>query len=66
MIDADYRGEVKVLLFNLSDEGYTVKEGERCAQLVLERCVRSGVVDVGEGELVDTVRGVGGFGSTGL
>lgn len=37
MIDADYRGEVKVLLFNFSDVDFTIKEGDRIAQLVLER-----------------------------
>lgn len=37
MIDADYRGEVKVLLFNFSDVEFTIKEGDRIAQLILER-----------------------------
>ena len=68
VIDADYRGEVKVLLFNMGSDAVTVDEGERCAQLVLEKYVRSEVVDVDEagiGQLVETERGAGGFGSTG-
>ncbi len=62
-IDADYRGEIKVILVNLSDEAFEVKPGERIAQLVLashERIEWDAV-----GELSDTERGAGGFGSTG-
>lgn len=64
VIDVDYRGEVKVLLFNLSGEECVVKEGDRCAQLVLERCLSGGGVVVVE-ELGGSARGAGGFGSTG-
>lgn len=63
VIDADYRGEVKVLMFNFSDVDYEVKQGERIAQLVLERIVTPEVVEVEA--LEASVRGAGGFGSTG-
>ncbi|KAL1970489.1 hypothetical protein VTN77DRAFT_4133 [Rasamsonia byssochlamydoides] len=63
VIDADYRGEVKVLLFNFSDEDFTVKEGDRIAQLVLERIYTPEVVVVDQ--LEESIRGAGGFGSTG-
>lgn len=63
VIDADYRGEVKVLMFNFSDVDYEVKQGERIAQLVLERIVTPEVVEVQT--LEASVRGAGGFGSTG-
>ena len=62
-IDADYRGEVKVILVNLSNETFTVDPGERIAQLVLARYER---VEWSEVESLDeTARGEGGFGSTG-
>ncbi|PHH64376.1 hypothetical protein CDD82_1774 [Ophiocordyceps australis] len=63
VIDADYRGPVKVLLFNHADEAYQVQEGDRIAQLVLERIVTPDVVEVEQ--LDESVRGAGGFGSTG-
>ncbi|KAI9367122.1 DUTPase Dut [Aspergillus egyptiacus] len=63
VIDADYRGEVKVLLFNFSDVDFAVKEGDRVAQLVLERIYTPEVMVVEE--LAESVRGAGGFGSTG-
>ncbi|KAL4916961.1 dUTPase-like protein [Aspergillus aurantiobrunneus] len=63
VIDADYRGEVKVLLFNFSDLDFTIKEGDRIAQLVLERIYTPEVTVVEE--LAESVRGAGGFGSTG-
>ncbi|KAF2459797.1 putative Dut [Lineolata rhizophorae] len=63
VIDADYRGEVKVLLFNLSELDFEVAEGERVAQLVVERIYTPNVVVVEE--LEESVRGAGGFGSTG-
>ncbi|CCC06490.1 unnamed protein product [Sordaria macrospora k-hell] len=64
VIDADYRGQVKVLLFNHSDVDFQVKEGDRVAQLVLERIYTPEVVEVQE--LEESVRGAGGFGSTGV
>lgn len=62
-IDADYRGEIKVLLVNLSNDDFTITDGERVAQLVLAKYER---VDWKQTEsLPDTSRGEGGFGSTG-
>ena len=61
-IDADYRGEVKVLLVNLGDAPFVIQNGDRIAQLVVARYER--VVFV-EGPLDPTERGAGGFGSTG-
>ena len=62
-IDADYRGEVKVLLVNLSSEPFTVIRGERIAQLVVAEVARAELVEVAA--LSQTHRGAGGFGSTG-
>ncbi len=62
-IDADYRGEVKVLLVNHGREPFVVKSGERIAQLVIAEVSHAAIVDVAE--LPDTARGEGGFGSTG-
>ncbi|ANB12895.1 bifunctional dITP/dUTP diphosphatase [Sugiyamaella lignohabitans] len=63
VIDADYRGEVRVLLFNHSNEDYTVAAGDRIAQLVLEKIVNTEVEVLTT--LDETERGAGGFGSTG-
>ncbi|WP_345158880.1 dUTP diphosphatase [Pontibacter saemangeumensis] len=62
-IDADYRGELKVLLVNLSDEAFVVEDGERIAQLVVARYERIAWQEAEE--LNDTARGAGGYGSTG-
>jgi dUTP pyrophosphatase len=62
-IDSDYRGEVKVILINLSQEPQTIVEGERIAQLVVAQVERVQVEPVAG--LSDTARGSGGFGSTG-
>lgn len=63
-IDADYRGEVCVILVNLSNEPFTVEKGERVAQLVL---ARHEVIEWEEADsLADSARGAGGFGSTGV
>ena len=62
-IDADYRGEIKVILVNLSGEPFTVNPGERIAQMVVARHEHVQWVEVAE--LDDTERGDGGFGSTG-
>ena len=62
-IDADYRGEIKVILVNLSGEPFTVNPGERIAQMVVARHEQVQWVEVAE--LDDTERGDGGFGSTG-
>ena len=62
-VDADYRGEVKVILVNLSNDPFEICDGERIAQLVVARheCVEWEPTDA----LSDTTRGAGGFGSTG-
>ena len=62
-VDADYRGEVKVLLVNLGSEPFTVRRGERIAQLVVARVEHVRIEPVSE--LGGTSRGEGGFGSTG-
>ncbi len=62
VIDSDYRGEIKVVLFNHSNEPRTVASGERIAQLVVAPFVRC---EFEEGEIDSTQRGEGGFGSTG-
>ncbi|CAM3187870.1 dUTP diphosphatase [Rhodothermus bifroesti] len=62
-IDADYRGEVKVLLINLGPEPFVIRRGERIAQLVVARHAR--VAWEERAALDDTERGSGGFGSTG-
>lgn len=63
-VDADYRGEIRVLLVNLGAEPFTVRRGDRIAQLIFAPVVRAvlGVID----ELPPTPRGEGGFGHTGL
>ncbi|KAJ9624823.1 Deoxyuridine 5'-triphosphate nucleotidohydrolase [Taxawa tesnikishii (nom. ined.)] len=63
VIDADYRGLVKVILFNFGDENFQVQVGDRIAQLILEKYHMCDVAVVQE--LDDSVRGAGGFGSTG-
>ncbi|GAA6008911.1 hypothetical protein JCM11491_003832 [Sporobolomyces phaffii] len=63
VIDADYRGKVGVLLFNLGDKDFEVKEGDRIAQLILEKIVTPEPQEVPS--LDETERGAGGFGSTG-
>ena len=62
-IDADYRGEIGVILVNLSNEDFTINNGERIAQLVIAKHERAEWQEVNE--LSDTARGEGGFGSTG-
>lgn len=63
-IDADYRGEVKVILINHGRQGFTVEHGDRIAQLVVAAMVQAEIVEVAE--LSETTRGAGGFGSTGV
>lgn len=62
-IDADYRGEIKVLLVNLSDQDFVVEDGERVAQMVVAKYERVAWQEATA--LSDTVRGAGGYGSTG-
>lgn len=62
-IDADYRGEIKVLLINLGEEAFSIARGERIAQMVFQIVPEIDVVEVQQ--LSETVRGAGGFGHTG-
>jgi len=62
-IDADYRGEIGVILANLSNEEFTVNDGERIAQLVIAKHETAEWIETEE--LAETERGAGGFGSTG-
>jgi dUTP pyrophosphatase len=62
-IDADYRGEVGVILINLGSEPFTVSNGERIAQMVFARCERAEFLEVED--LAESGRGTGGFGHTG-
>ncbi|CAR28164.1 hypothetical protein ZYGR_0N06550 [Zygosaccharomyces rouxii] len=64
VIDRDYTGEVKVVLFNHTDKDFEINVGDRIAQLILERIVEDASVVVVE-SLDETSRGTGGFGSTG-
>ncbi len=62
-IDADYRGEIRVILVNLSSEAFTIQDGERIAQMVIARHEQ---VEWEQVEILDeTERGAGGFGHTG-
>ncbi len=63
-IDADYRGELKVILVNLSHDDFTINNGDRIAQMVIAKHERAEFVEVKE--LSTTERGAGGFGSTGV
>ena len=63
-VDADYRGEIGVILVNLSNEPFTIENGERVAQLVIAKHERAEWKEVES--LSETVRGEGGFGSTGV
>ena len=62
-IDADYRGEIKVILVNLSGEPFTINDGERIAQMVITKHEVASLIEVNE--LSESERGTGGFGSTG-
>lgn len=63
-MDSDYRGEVKVCFVNNSDWDYSIAHGDRIAQGILEKIKRFDTIEVVD-ELIETGRGVGGFGSTG-
>ena len=62
-IDADYRGELKQILINLSNEPFVINNGDRIAQIIFARCEQAEMVEVDE--LSETERGAGGFGHTG-
>jgi dUTP pyrophosphatase len=63
-IDSDYRGEVKILLINLGDQPFTINNGDRIAQMIFKSVVAISWKSVEE--LPGTIRGHGGFGSTGI
>ncbi len=63
-IDADYRGEIGVILINLSNEDFVIENGERIAQLVIAKYEQAEFIEVNK--LSETSRGTGGFGSTGV
>src|SRR5574344_1095867 len=63
-IDADYRGEIKAILINLSNETFTINDGERVCQMVIAEYAKAELIEVKE--LSETVRGEGGFGHTGV
>jgi dUTP pyrophosphatase len=63
-VDADYRGEIGVILVNLSNEDFVIENGERIAQLIIAKHQRAEWLEVAE--LSETARGEGGFGSTGV
>ena len=62
-IDSDYRGEIKVILFNHGSENFTINKNDRVAQMVLTPIIRMELEETNE--LPETIRGEGGFGSTG-
>lgn len=62
-VDADYRGEIKVILVNLGQQPFTIRRGDRIAQLVIAPVLRCELEQVEQ--LEETIRGAGGFGSTG-
>lgn len=62
-IDADYRGEIKIILVNLSNDAYTINDGERIAQMIISQHSKAEWIQVDE--LNETLRGSGGFGHTG-
>lgn len=63
-VDSDYRGEIQVILINLSDKDFAIKRGDRIAQMVIAPVLQIGWNEVAD--LDETARGAGGFGSTGV
>jgi dUTP pyrophosphatase len=63
-IDADYRGEIKILLINHGSEAFEIKNGDRIAQMII--CSHSKVAWIETNDLNETERGAGGYGSTGI
>lgn len=63
-IDSDYRGEINLIMINFGENSFTIKRGDRIAQMVINKIETPNIIEVNE--LSDTNRGSGGFGSTGL
>jgi len=63
-IDADYRGEIKIILFNLSNQDVVINDGERIAQMIINKHEKAEWIEVEK--LIETERGAGGFGHTGI
>ena len=64
VIDSNYRGEIKVILHNLTNQAFTIEKGMRIAQMLIQEVTQNQIIEVEE--LDDTVRGEKAFGSTGL
>lgn len=64
-VDCGYRGELKVILMNLSDEDFVIKNGDRIAQIVLQKVPQMNLIEQEEFKNADTDRSTGGFGHTG-
>ena len=62
-IDSDYRGEIKVIIYNHGDTEFTINNGDRIAQMVLSPVIKANIEETND--LPETIRGEGGFGSTG-
>ncbi|MDR0315778.1 MAG: dUTP diphosphatase [Treponema sp.] len=65
-IDSDYRGDLEVILINLSSETFIIKNGDRIAQMIIAPVCRARLEEMAAFELSQTARGSGGFGSTGM
>lgn len=65
-VDSDYRGEIKLIMFNFSKEPFTIKRGDRIAQLVIAKVETADFILVEENDLDETDRSDGGFGHTGV
>lgn len=63
-IDADYRGEIKVILANLGEEDFKISRGDRIAQIIINKIEQADLIEVDE--IPESCRGSGGFGSTGV
>lgn len=62
-VDSDYRGEIKVILFNFSEQNFEIKRGDRIAQLVIAEVIMANIIE--SDTLKESERGIGGFGHTG-
>ena len=65
-IDSDFRGEIHLIVINHSQQTFTVKHGDRIAQMIVQEVQQAELVQVQEQDLDQTSRGQGGFGSTGV